>query len=263
MQAQSRGVYPLGMSAINSGVTPEPGFTYSNQLLLYSRDQVKSNDGATLPITGTNSVLMDLNSIIWVSTKTMLAGAHYSAIATLPFAQNDLTSDIHGNIGGGSGFADSYYVPLVLGWNKGRLSVRVLYGFLAPTGRFAAAANDNVGSGYWTHAFSSGQTFDLMRGKSLSLSTFEMYEFHTTQEHTGTHPGETFDLDYSIAHSFSIGPTRLQVGGVGYEQRQTSATTGTKITAEESRERYAANALGFSSALVIPNRRLSLGEPPR
>src|SRR5687767_15118511 len=28
--AQNRGVYPLGMSAANSGVTPEPGFSYAN-----------------------------------------------------------------------------------------------------------------------------------------------------------------------------------------------------------------------------------------
>ncbi len=33
--AQNRGVYPLGMSATNSGVTPEPGFAYVNQLLIY------------------------------------------------------------------------------------------------------------------------------------------------------------------------------------------------------------------------------------
>ena len=31
--AQNRGTYPLGMSAINSGVTPPPGFTYANQLV--------------------------------------------------------------------------------------------------------------------------------------------------------------------------------------------------------------------------------------
>ena len=37
--AQNRGVYPLGMSATNSGVTPEPGVSYANQLLFYSRDQ--------------------------------------------------------------------------------------------------------------------------------------------------------------------------------------------------------------------------------
>ena len=36
-RAQNRGVYPLGMSPTSSGVTPEPGFTYVNRLLIYSR----------------------------------------------------------------------------------------------------------------------------------------------------------------------------------------------------------------------------------
>ena len=47
--AQSRGVYPLGMTAVGSGVTPDPGFTYANQLLFYSRDKSKADDGSTLP----------------------------------------------------------------------------------------------------------------------------------------------------------------------------------------------------------------------
>ena len=165
-------------------------------MLFYSRDQAKSDDGATLPITGNNSVLLDLNSLVWVSRKTILKGAHYSAIATLPFAKNDLTSDVHSNISGGSGFADSYFVPLVLGWNKESVSIRVLYGFLAPTGRFAVGANDNVGSGYWTQTLSSGQTFCLTKGQLLTLSAYELYEFHPIQEGTGTHPGGTFDLDF-------------------------------------------------------------------
>ena len=135
-QAQSRGVYPLGMGSTNSGITPAPGFTYSNQLLFYYRNESKDEHGVTKPVTGSNAVLMDMNSIIWVSKRTILGGAHYSAIATLPFAKNDLTSDINGNISGGGGFADSYYVPFILGWNKERVSIRLLYGFLAPTGRY-------------------------------------------------------------------------------------------------------------------------------
>jgi hypothetical protein len=43
--AQSRGVYPLGMTAVGSGVTPDPGFTYANQLLFYSRDE-RTNHGS-------------------------------------------------------------------------------------------------------------------------------------------------------------------------------------------------------------------------
>jgi hypothetical protein len=258
--AQSRGVYPLGMSATNSGITPAPGFTYSNQLLFYARNEVKDANGVTLPITGSNSVLMDMNSFIWVSKQEFLGGAHYSALATLPVASNDLTSDIHGNISGGSGFADSYYVPFILGWNKEHTGIRVLYGFLAPTGRFAADANNNVGSGYWTHALSSGQTFYLSPGRSLALSTYEMYEFHTTQEGTGIHPGDTFDLDYSLmkAFKFSNG-TGLQLGPAGYEQRQTTARTGPQVTPAESAERYTVNAFGFASTLALPNQKVNLG----
>ena len=135
--AQSRGVYPLGMTAVGSGVTPEPGFTYANQLLFYARDESKADDGSTLPASGQNAVIMDMNSFIWVSPRTILGGAHYSAVATLPVAKNQLVSDIHGQLSGGGGFADSYYLPLILGWNKERASIRALVGFLAPTGRFA------------------------------------------------------------------------------------------------------------------------------
>ena len=74
--AQSRGVYPLGMTAVGSGVTPEPGFTYANQLLFYSRDESKADDGSTLPVSGQNAVIMDMNSFVWVSERMFLGGAH-------------------------------------------------------------------------------------------------------------------------------------------------------------------------------------------
>ncbi len=259
VRAQNRGVYPLGMSATNSGVTPESGFTYSNQLLFYARDESKDDQGRTLPLTGANTVVMDMNTLTWVSTKRIL-GARFSAAATLPFAKNDLTSDIHGPISGGRGFADSYYIPFILGWNAKRADVRATYGFLAPTGRFAAGATNNVGSGYWTHALSSGQTFYLTEDKRLSFSGFEMYEFHRTQEGTGVHPGQTFDLDYSLMGSVRrTAHLALQAGVAGYEARQATAKVGPNITLEESAERYAVNAVGFALIAAFPERKASLG----
>lgn len=259
-QAQNRGVYPLGMSATNSGVTPGPGFTYVNQLLFYSRDHAKDDVGNTLPVTGEHYVLMDMNTLAWVSTRTLLGGAKYSAAATLPFARNSLTSDIQGKVSGGGGFADSYYLPFILGWNRERVAIRAIYGFLAPTGRFKASASDNVGSGYWTHALSSGQTFYLNSSKRLVLSAFQMYEFHTTQEGTGIHPGETFDLDYSFLASLPAPKdVQLQAGLVGYEQRQTTAKAGPGISAAASQERYAVNGLGFAVTSAFPKHKASLG----
>jgi hypothetical protein len=258
--AQSRGVYPLGMTAVGSGVTPDPGFTYANQLLFYARDESKANDGSTLPVSGRNAVIMDMNSFIWVSERTLLGGAHYSAVATLPIARNQLVSDVHGPLSGGGGFADSYYLPFILGWNNPRASFRALAGFLAPTGRFAAGASDNVGSGYWTPTLSAGQTIQVTRDQSVTLSAFQLYEFHSSQQGTGTRPGDTINLDYSLIHTFRFdnGPG-WQLGVAGYEQRQTTAKTGASVTAEESNERYAINAFGIASGLVFPNQRLSFG----
>lgn len=260
LYAQSRGVYPLGMSAANSGVTGDAGVTYSNQLLFYARDASKDEHGDTRA-TGNNAVLMDLNSFVWVSRREILGGARYSATVTLPVAKNELTSDIHGNISGGSGFADSYYLPFILGWNMERAAVRVLYGFLAPTGRFVADATNNVGSGYWTSTVSSGQTFYLTRDRQLNASAFEMYEFHTTQEGTATKPGDTFNVDYSVMQTLrlSSGSWRLHVGLVGYEQRQTTAKTGPSIPAEQSAERYVVHAVGFGSSATFPEQHLSVG----
>jgi len=259
-QAQNRGVYPLGMSATNSGITPGAGFTYVNQLLFYSRDHARDDAGNRLPVTGENYVLMDMNTLAWVSTKRILGGAVFSAAATLPFAKNNLTSDITGPISGGGGFADSYYLPFILGWNRDRIAVRAMYGFLAPTGRFVADASDNVGSGYWTHALSSGQTFYLTSNKRLVLSAFQMYELHTAQKDTGVNPGETFDLDYSLMGSLPVSKdVQLQAGLVGYGQRQTSAKTGPTITAAEAKERYAVNSLGFAASLAFPKHKASLG----
>ena len=258
-QAQNRGVYPLGMSATNSGITPPSGFTYANQLIFYSRSQAKDDNGNTIPVAGNNSVIMDMNTLTWVSRKTYL-GARYSAAATLPFAKNDLTSDIQGNISGGSGFADSYYMPFILGWSGERAAVRAIYGFLAPTGRFSAGASDNVGSGYWTNTLSSGQTFFLTKSKRWAFSAFEMYEFHTTQEGTDVHPGQTFDLDYSLMGTLRhTEKLRLQIGPAGYEARQTTTKTGPTVTSEASQARYAVNALGFATAMAFPKRKGTLG----
>jgi hypothetical protein len=253
-QAQNRGVYPLGMTAVNSGLMPESSFTYSNQFLLYTRDEAKDNEGRTLPVTGNHTVILDMNTVARVSTARIL-GARYSASATLPFSQNDLTSDLQGNLSGGRGFADSYYLPAILGWCWSRAAARVMYGFLAPTGRFSAGANDNVGSGYWTHTLSSGQTFYLTESNRLALSAFQMYEFHTVQQGTGVHPGETFDLDYSLMYS-TARTRRLQLQGglAGYEQRQTTEKTGPGVSVAASKERYAINALGFAALAVLPKR---------
>jgi len=260
VQAQVRGVYPAGMNATNSGVTPEPGFTYSNLFIFFSRDEEKGPHGEVIA-TGQNSIMMDMNSFVWVSKKEigLLGGAVFSASATLPIANNSLTSDVHGALSGGGGFADSYYQPFILGWRKERVAIRAIYGFLAPTGRFSAGANTNVGSGYWTSVVASGQTIYLNASKATALSAFQMYEFHGKQQGTMIHPGQTVNLDYSLTQTFPLRQMRLQLGLVGYGQWQTTNKYGPTITPEQSTAHYRVNALGFGANATLPERKVSVG----
>jgi hypothetical protein len=249
------------MNATNSGVTPEAGITYANLFVFFSRDEEKGSHGEILA-TGQNSIMMDLNSFVWVSKKRIgiLGGALFSASATLPVANNSLTSDIQGTFSGRGGFADSFYQPLILGWRKKRADIRAVYGFLAPTGKFDTGRNDNVGSGYWTSVVSGGKTFYLNKNKTTALSAFQMYEFHGTQQGTMIHRGRTFNLDYSLAQAFPLqGNVRLQLGLVGYGQWQTTDKRGLTITPEQASAHYKANVLGFAANMLLPERKVSVG----
>ena len=102
------------MTATNSGTVAAPGLTYANAFLFYGRDESKGADGETIA-TGSNSVLMDMNTFTWASEPiAALCGVRLSIAATIPIANNSLASDAIGSISGGGGLADSYYQPVIL-----------------------------------------------------------------------------------------------------------------------------------------------------
>jgi hypothetical protein len=232
--------------------------SYSNLFLFYSRDEAVGPDGE-VTATGQSSVLMDMNTIAWVSEKG-LGNAKFSMAATLPIANNSLSSDLTGPISGGGGFADSFYQPAIFGWHLERADIKAAYGFLAPTGSFAAGADDNVGSGYWTHVVSSGQTFFLTKSRRTALSAFQMYEVHGSQSGTGVRPGDTMNLDISVMQSLrERGASQVQVSVVSYAAWQTSAKSGPNVTAAEAAARYRVKALGVASIVALPDRQVTLG----
>jgi hypothetical protein len=257
-EAQVRGVYPTGMNATNAGVTPDSGLSYSNLFIFNARDESKGPDGEVVA-TGTNAVMIDLNTFVWVGRRTLLGGARFSATATLLVSNNSLASDAEGQLSAGGGFADSFYQPFILGWTTDRVGIRTAYGVLSPTGRFTAGASDNVGSGYWTHAPSVGLTIVLTRDKTTAFSAFHMYEFHTVQEGTDVHPGQTANIDYSVARTIQVKEdTELQLGLIGYGQWQTTDRTGPTISTAQGGAHYKVNALGFASNVLLPARKMSL-----
>ena len=147
------------------------------------------------------AVLVDVNVFMWVSKKKILGG-NYGLVAGLPVTNSALSLAGENPVAGGGGFADSFYQPVTMGWHLKRADIIAAYAFFAPTGRFNAGASNNTGSGHWTNAPTAGETFYLTKNKGTAISAYEMYEFHTTQQGTNIHPGQTFDLDYSLRKSF-------------------------------------------------------------
>jgi hypothetical protein len=258
-EAQVRGVYPTGMNATNAGVTPGSGLTYSNLFIFNARDESKGSNGEVVA-TGSNAVMIDLSTFVWVSRRTWLRGAKLSATASPLVSNNSLASDTAGQLSAGGGFGDFFVQPFILGWQADRIGLRTAYGVLAPTGRFNAGASDNVGSGYWTHAPSVGATIYLTRDKTTTLSAFHMYEFHTVQAGTDIHPGQTANIDYSVARMVRVNEeTQLQLAVIGYGQWQTTDKTGPTITAAQGSAHYRVCALGFASNVLLPARKVSVG----
>jgi hypothetical protein len=106
----------------------------------------------------------------------------------------------------------------------------------------------------------AGETAYLTKNNATAISAFEMYEFHTTQQSTQIHPGETFDLDYSLTHTFPLQKDlSLQLGLVGYGQYQTTDKTGPNIPPAQAAAHYKVNSLGFASNVILPTRKVNAG----
>ena len=262
LQAQVRGLYTPGMNATNSGVMPEAGVTYASYFQLYSFDTLKGPKGTTLPANGKVVFFIDQNVFVWVSKHTILGG-NCTAMADLAWANSSLSAARFGTFAGGGGSADSYYSPATLSWQKKRIDAYAGYAFVAPTGRFTAGATDNTGAGYWGHLLQGAQTYYVTANKGTAVSAFEAYEFHTTQHQTQIHPGQTFDIDYSLTQAIPLDKDMhniVQVGLVGYGQYQTTDRSGPGVDpAIASNTHYKVNALGPAANVLLLARKVSLG----
>ena len=69
-------------------------------------------------------------------------------------------------------------------------------------------------------------------------------------------PAQTFNLDFSLMRALPFGGDKpwLQVGLVGYNQRQTTAKRGPGVTQDQEAARYKVNSLGFASSVSLPSR---------
>jgi len=270
--AQQKGQWVPGQSGLNAGVIPDPGFTYVNLTINYSADQLNTSSGNATPgVTGNYSFWVNENFFMYEPAKTFL-GAHYVPNVVVNFANGSLTGDVafgpkqfSGQVAG-TGLSDTFVMPVNLGWHTSRADISAGYGFMAPTGRFTAGANNNTGSGYWGHHFLTGSTAYLTKNKGTSANLFADWEVHTKKDGTNVTPGQAFTIEWGIGQVLPLDKDfhkLLQFGVIGYDQWQVTANGGTYtlpsglIAPASGVPYYSAHGIGVQSNFILPKKSLA------
>jgi hypothetical protein len=269
LSAQQKGQWVPGQFGLNAGVIPDPGITYGNLALNYSASQLNGPNGNSVPgINGTYSFWVDENIFYYVPKHKFLGG-YFMPYVVLPYANGELVANLTGTSlstgGGGSGFADMYVQPLILGWHLKRADVNVGYAFTAPTGRFTQGASNNVGSGYWGNNITSGTTFYITKNKGTTVNLATDWEIHGQKSGTNITPGQAFTIEWGFGQVLPLKKDfsrLLQFGLVGYDQWQVSQNNGTLTVAgvplPVSRiPFYSVHAIGVQANFILPAKDLS------
>jgi hypothetical protein len=274
---QQKGQWVPGQYGLNAGVIPDPGITYANLALNYSASQLNDSNGNRIlqNVTGTYSFWVDENIFFYVP-KHKILGGYFMPYVAINVANGSLVADINGtNLGasaGGSGLADTYVQPLNLGWHFGkRVDFNAGYGFAAPTGRYTAGANNNVGSGYWGNNITSGTTLYITKNQGTTANLFTDWEIHgpkkaaPARQVSNITPGQAFTMEWGIGQVLPLKKDLsqlAQLGLVGYDQWQVTSNGGNYLVAgfpvpASLVPYYSVHGIGFQANYILPAKNLS------
>ena len=238
------------------GVSPPPGFVFTEYLSYYTADKLKDNHGRTLSLAkdyvelDRSSAYASGNSILWVSNLKILGG-FYGARFVVPVERLYTSMDAfipfvglrHLSEGAG-GVGDIYFNPFMLSWHEKRGLYHITTGvdITAPTGSYNKKRMICVGRNLWTFTPAFQFTLFFPWYPKISVGMRFDYSFNTpnddfiinqgtaakignpfsTFQKTHITPGQEFHFDYGIGYSLTKldAAHQFSVGVVGYYYQQ-------------------------------------------
>lgn len=214
---------------VQSGSQPPPGAYLSLLVPFYSADEIITGEADSLGSASTDVTIWGLSPVLSVVTKASIFGANYGFVIAPSFANADLEFPRLDVDVDQFGLGDLYVVPIQLGWHFTSTDLISSYGFFAPTGRYEAGANDNIGLGMWSHELSVGATQYLDSAGTWSIALTGFYEMHTTKKDVDIRAGDWLVFKGGVGKAVSEVVT---LGVAGYALWQTTDATGADVPDE-------------------------------
>jgi hypothetical protein len=238
------------------GISPAPGFYFTEYLSYYTADKLKDNHGRTLSLArdgvelDRSSAYASGNSILWISNLKILGG-FYGARFVVPVERLYTSVDTFnpfvglGHLSqGAGGVGDIYFNPIILSWHQkqGLFHITTGVDITAPTGSYNERRMICVGRNLWTFTPAFQITAFLPWYPKISAGMRFDYSFNTKNDDfiispataakignlflmgrkTYLTPGQEFHFDYGIGYSLTKlnAVHQFQVGIVGYYYQQ-------------------------------------------
>ena len=215
--AQLNGHNLRGDYGLLSGSQPPPGWYATLLYVDYDIDTIRDRNGDALPSAGGEITVRGISPMLWWVSENQIWGGNYGFFLAPSWANNSLEAPIFGlDQETDTAFGDLYLQPVNLGWHSERADFMAALGLFAPTGRYEADADDNIGLGMWSFEILGGATYYFDEKKTWHASALAAYEMHTEKEDSDVQVGDILTIEGGIGKSFLDGA--VNVGAAYFAQ---------------------------------------------
>jgi len=249
------GLYIPGSVGLGAGLTPPPGFYFTQGFLVYDGQIGVAPEGGALRVNARKSVFVALGNLLWVVPAEVLGG-RLGISATLPYANFTRLGVSVPALGStaveGWGIGD-LSLKAQLGWAHGDFAHTIsLTGWL-PTGRYDTGLAPNAGK---NHAGANVAWAFTQIWKEIGVEASASLGITAELENTATRyrNGVALNLDAAIGKIVAPG---LTLGAAGYISKQISDDKGAGAALGAFRGQAFGLGPAVSYSTVIGQRPLS------
>ena len=220
--------YRPGLMDVYAGLLPPPGTLMVKSLFLYQSASSRAiTEDGRLEVGAKTDIYNEAIMVGYVTRFSILGGRY--AFGTIQMAR---IADQNAHVGplgvhmpdeqltvGGLG--DAIFLPIILGWDFGRLHLAGNFAFYAPTGHYNPNQIISTGLNRWAFEPDLGITWLDDSGREASI--FLGYTVNTVNPADHYQSGDEFHADFAFVRHFRDG---FMFGTSGYALQQTTADSG-------------------------------------